>query len=87
MKAHFSNNVNKQLEGNWIVHQGVGVERTEVLPWTDLVVHCTQVRPNRVAMFNSTDGEGKGASWKQIIKRKEKKSHIRPLLEPTTDLV
>lgn len=71
------------------MHQGVGVERTEVLPRTDLVVHCTQVRPNRVAMFNPTDGEGKGASWSQIIKRKEKKRNlnVRLLLEPTIDLV
>lgn len=62
MRAHFSNNVNKQLEGDWIVHKGVGVERTKVLLRPDLVVHCTQVRPDRVAVLNSTNREGEGAS-------------------------
>lgn len=62
MRAHFSNDVNQQLEGNWIMHQGVGVERTQVLPRADLVVHCTQVRPDRVAVLNSTNRKGKGAS-------------------------
>lgn len=71
MRAHFSNNVNQQLKGDWVVHQGVGIERTEVLPRADLVVHCTQVRPDRVAMLYSTNGKGKGATWSQINKRKE----------------
>lgn len=62
MSAHLSNNVNQQLKGDLIVHQRVGVERTEVLPGADLVVHCTQVRPDRVAVLNSTNGEWKGAS-------------------------
>lgn len=61
--AHFSNNVNEQLQGGGIVNQGVGVKRTEVFPWTDIVVSCTKVRADFVAVFNSANSEWERATW------------------------
>lgn len=61
--AHFSNNVNEQLQGGGIVNQGVGVKRTEVFPWTDIVVNCTKVRADFVAVFNSANSEWERATW------------------------
>lgn len=60
--AHFSNHINEQLQGKRIMNQGVRVERTEVFTWTELIVHCTEIRPNPVAMFNSANGEWKRAT-------------------------
>lgn len=61
--AHFSNNVNEQLQGGGIVNQGVGVKRTEVFPWTDIVVSCAKVRADFVAVFNSANSEWERATW------------------------
>ncbi|TNN51821.1 hypothetical protein EYF80_037989 [Liparis tanakae] len=60
-QAHFSDHINEQLQGDGVVNQGVGVEGSEVFPRTGLVVHCTQVRADFVAVFNSADGEWEGA--------------------------
>lgn len=60
--AHFSNHINEQLQGSRIMNQGVRVERTEVFSWTELIVHCTEIRANLVAMFNSANGEWKRAT-------------------------
>ena len=67
-QAHFSDDVNEQLQGDGIMNQGVSEERTEVFPWTDLVVNGTQVRPDFVAMFNSTNSEWKRAACNQMNK-------------------
>lgn len=48
------------------MNQGVSVERTEVFPWTDLIVHCTQVRTNPVTMVNSANSEWKRATCNEI---------------------
>lgn len=59
IQAHFSDDVNEQLQGDGIVNQGVSEERTKVFPWTDLVVDSTQIRPDFVTVFNSTNSEWK----------------------------
>lgn len=60
--AHLSNHINEQPQGNRIMNQGVRVERTEVFSWTELIVHCTKIRSNSVAMFNSANSEWKRAT-------------------------
>lgn len=66
MVAYFSDHINEQLQGNGIMNQGVGVERTQVFSWIDLIVHCTQIRANIVAMFNSANSEWKRATCNYI---------------------
>ena len=59
IQAHFSDDVNEQLQGDRIVNQGVSEERTEVFPWTDLVVDGTQIGSDFVTVFNSSNSEWK----------------------------
>lgn len=68
IQAHFSDDVNEKFQGDGIVNQGVSEERTEVFPWTDLVVDSTQIRPDFVTVFNSTNSEWKWAACNQMNK-------------------
>lgn len=74
-EAHLSNNINEQLQGGGVMNQGVSVERAKVFPWTDLVVDCTQVRANSVAMFDSANSEGERTTYRRIGKKVTKRSN------------
>lgn len=68
IQAHFSNDINEQLQGDWVMNQGIGVEGTEVFLWADAIVNCAQVRTDFVAVFNSAYSEWKRTSCKQMNK-------------------
>lgn len=66
MVDYFSDHIDEQLQGNRIMNQGVGVERTQVFSWAGHIVHCTQIRANPVAVFNSANSEWKRATCNYI---------------------
>lgn len=39
-QAHFSNDINEQLQGVQVMNQGISVEGTEVFLWADVIVDC-----------------------------------------------